>query len=141
MYEIGVTRSFDNGYYLSVGYFFSPASTSTQYFTPLVPDTDLHVGSVGGGYKGKHWDWAAAFQLIAGGWRSVTAEPPTASLTVSTGSLRRRSRSPWDTTSERRNLPRAPGGYSARSVAGSGSCVFARSREIHGRVTGHTWEP
>jgi long-chain fatty acid transport protein len=76
MYEIGVTRSFDNGYYLSVGYFFSPASTSTQYFTPLVPDTDLHVGSVGGGYKGKHWDWAAAFQLIAGGWRSVTAEPP-----------------------------------------------------------------
>jgi long-chain fatty acid transport protein len=76
MYEIGVTRYFDNGYYLSAGYFFSPASTSTQYFTPLVPDTDLHVGSVGGGYKGKHWDWAAAFQLIAGGSRDVTAAPP-----------------------------------------------------------------
>lgn len=74
MYEVGVTRYFDNGYYLSVGYFFSPASTSTQYFTPLDPDTDLHVGSVGGGYKGKHWDWAAAFQLIAGGWRSVTVD-------------------------------------------------------------------
>ena len=75
MYEFGVTRYFDNGYYLSAGYFFSPASTSTEYFTPLVPDTDLHVGSVGGGYKGKHWDWAAAFQLIAGGWRSVTVDP------------------------------------------------------------------
>jgi long-chain fatty acid transport protein len=75
MYEIGVTRYFDNGYYLSAGYFFSPASTSTQYFTPLVPDTDLHVGSIGGGYKGKHWDWAAAFQFIAGGWRSATADP------------------------------------------------------------------
>jgi long-subunit fatty acid transport protein len=74
MYEIGVTRYFDNGYYLSAGYFFSPASTSTQFFTPLDPDTDLHVGSVGGGYKGKHWDWAAAFQLIAGGWRSVTVD-------------------------------------------------------------------
>jgi long-chain fatty acid transport protein len=75
MYEAGVTRCFDNGYYLSAGYFFSPASTSTRYFTPLVPDTDLHVGSVGGGYKGKHWDWALAFQLITGGWRSVTVDP------------------------------------------------------------------
>jgi long-chain fatty acid transport protein len=75
MYEVGVTRYFDNGYYLSAGYFYSPASTSTQFFTPLDPDTDLHVGSVGGGYKGKHWDWAAAFQLIAGGWRSVTVDP------------------------------------------------------------------
>lgn len=75
MYEFGVTRSFDNGYYLSAGYFYSPASTSTQFFTPLLPDTDLHVGSLGGGYKGHHWDWAVAFQLIAGGWRSVTVEP------------------------------------------------------------------
>jgi long-chain fatty acid transport protein len=74
MYEVGVTRYFDNGYYLSAGYFYCPASTSTQFFTPLDPDTDLHVGSVGGGYKGKHWDWAAAFQLIAGGWRSVTVD-------------------------------------------------------------------
>jgi long-chain fatty acid transport protein len=74
MYEVGVTRYFDNGYYLSAGYFYCPASTSTQFFTPLDPDTDLHVGSVGGGYKGKHWDWAAAFQLIAGGWRNVTVD-------------------------------------------------------------------
>jgi long-subunit fatty acid transport protein len=76
MYEFGVTRYFANRYYLSAGYFYSPASTSTQYFTPLVPDTDLHIGSIGGGYKGKHWDWAAAFQLIAGGWRTVTANAP-----------------------------------------------------------------
>jgi long-chain fatty acid transport protein len=75
MYEFGVTRSFDNGYYLSAGYFYSPASTSTEFFTPLVADTDLHVGSLGGGYKGHHWDWAVAFQLIAGGWRSVTVNP------------------------------------------------------------------
>jgi long-chain fatty acid transport protein len=75
MYEVGVTRSFDNGYYLSAGYFYCPASTSTEFFTPLVPDTDLHVGSLGGGYKGHHWDWAVAFQLIAGGWRSVTVDP------------------------------------------------------------------
>jgi long-chain fatty acid transport protein len=75
MPEVGVTRYFENGYYLSAGYFYSPASTSSQFFTPMLPDTNLHVGSVGGGYKGKHWDWAAAFQLIAGGWRSVTVDP------------------------------------------------------------------
>jgi long-chain fatty acid transport protein len=75
MYEVGVTYYFDNRYFLSAGYFFSPASTSTEYFTPMLPDTDLHIGSLGGGYKGKHWDWAASFQLIAGGWRSVTVDP------------------------------------------------------------------
>ncbi len=75
MYELGVTRYFNKGYFLSAGYFYSPASTSTQFFTPLVPDTDLHIGSLGGGYKGKHWDWAMALQIIAGDWRSVTADP------------------------------------------------------------------
>ena len=75
MYEFGVTRYFDNGYYLSAGYFYSQASTPTAYFTPMVPDTNLHVGSLGGGYKGKTWSWALALQIIGGGWRNITADP------------------------------------------------------------------
>ena len=75
MYEFGITRSFDNGYYLSAGYFFSQASTPTAFFTPMVPDTNLHIGSLGGGYKGKTWSWALALQIIGGGWRSVTVDP------------------------------------------------------------------
>jgi long-chain fatty acid transport protein len=75
MYEFGVTRYFENGYYVSAGYFFSEASTSTAYFTPMVPDTDLHIGSLGGGYKGQTWSWALALQIIAGGWRDVTVAP------------------------------------------------------------------
>jgi long-chain fatty acid transport protein len=71
MYEFGVTRSFENGYYASVGFFYSEASTSGSYFTPLVPDTDLYIGSFGGGHKGEQWDWALAVQIIAGDWRSV----------------------------------------------------------------------
>lgn len=71
MYELGVTRSFSNGYYASAGYFFSEASTSGRYFTPLVPDTDLHIGSIGGGHNGAHWDWALAIQIIGGDWRTV----------------------------------------------------------------------
>ena len=70
-YEFGVTRYLKNGYYLSAGYFFSEQTTSERYFTPAVPDTDLHVGSLGVGYHGRHWQWAAAGQIIAGDWRTI----------------------------------------------------------------------
>ena len=75
MYEFGVTRYFDNNYYLSAGYFYSQASTPTQFFTPMVPDSNLHIGSLGGGYKGQTWSWALALQLIGGGWRNITVDP------------------------------------------------------------------
>lgn len=70
-YEFGVTRSLPKGYYASAGYFYSEESTSERYFLPTVPDTDLHVGSIGVGYKGNRWNWAAAVQMIAGGWRTI----------------------------------------------------------------------
>ncbi|HXJ57085.1 MAG TPA: outer membrane protein transport protein [Verrucomicrobiae bacterium] len=70
-YEFGVTRYLKQGYYVSAGYFFSEKSTSERSFTPVVPDTNLHVGSLGGGYRGQHWQWAAAAQIIAGDWRTI----------------------------------------------------------------------
>ena len=70
-YEFGVTRQLGKGYFISVGYFFSEASTSNRNYTPLVPDTDLHVGSLGVGYKGDHWSWALAGQIIGGGFNNV----------------------------------------------------------------------
>jgi long-chain fatty acid transport protein len=70
-YEVGITRQLGRGYYVSAGFFFSQASTPDQYYTPLVPDTDLYVGSLGFGYKGQHWTWAVASQIIGGGYRDV----------------------------------------------------------------------
>ena len=70
-YEAGVTRQLGKGYFASVGYFFSQASTPDKYYTPLVPDTDLHVGSVGFGHRGRHWSWTVAAQIIAGAFRQV----------------------------------------------------------------------
>lgn len=70
-YMFGVTRYLSDGYFVSAGYYYSEKSTSERYFLPIVPDTDLHVGSVGVGRKGKHWRWAVAGQLIAGGWRTI----------------------------------------------------------------------
>lgn len=68
---IGATRSFQCGWYASAGYFYSQNSTSEENFNPIVPDTDLHVGSVGIGYKGEHWRVALSGQLITGPWRVV----------------------------------------------------------------------
>jgi long-chain fatty acid transport protein len=70
-YEFGVTRQLGKGYFLSAGYFFSQASTPEAYYTPLVPDTDLHVGSLGVGYRGRHWSWAVAGQVIGGSYRDI----------------------------------------------------------------------
>jgi long-chain fatty acid transport protein len=70
-YEIGATRELGKGYYVSAGYFFSEASTPEAFYTPLVPDTDLHVGSLGVGYRGANWSWALAGQLIGGPYRDI----------------------------------------------------------------------
>lgn len=77
LYHFGVTRYLDNGYYVSAGYFFSENSTSELNFNPIVPDTDLHVGSVGVGHKGKRWDWALSGQIITGPARVVSSSVST----------------------------------------------------------------
>lgn len=70
-YHFGVTRYVGKGFYLSAGYFFSEASTPEKQYTPLVPDTDLHVGSLGVIYKTGKWSCALAGQLIGGDWREI----------------------------------------------------------------------
>ena len=78
MTGVGGTRYFDNGWFVSAGYFFSQHSTPEKNFTPLVPDTDLHVGSIGFGRQLKNWSYSLSAQLITGPWRDVnnsTANP------------------------------------------------------------------
>ncbi len=72
MINAGATRYFDNGYWLGFGYFFSENSVTELNFNPLVPDTDLHVGSLGVGSRIGRWDWALALQLITGPSRDVS---------------------------------------------------------------------
>jgi long-chain fatty acid transport protein len=70
-YEIGATRYFKHGWFVSAGYFYSTQTTSAQDYTPAVPDTGLHVGSLGFGHKGEHWNWALAGQIITGPARTI----------------------------------------------------------------------
>ena len=68
----GVSRYLDNHYWVAAGYFFSQNSTSDRDFTPLLPDTDLHVGSIGIGRRGEHWSWAVSGQVISGPPRRIS---------------------------------------------------------------------
>ena len=44
MYEFGVTRQLGKGYWASLGYFYSENSSPDHDFTPIIPDTNLHLG-------------------------------------------------------------------------------------------------
>ncbi|HUR45672.1 MAG TPA: outer membrane protein transport protein [Candidatus Saccharimonadales bacterium] len=71
LYELGVTRQLGNGWFVSGGYFFSQNSSPDRNFTPSIPDTDLHVGSLGFGKRSQHWHWAVSGQIITGPARTV----------------------------------------------------------------------
>jgi long-chain fatty acid transport protein len=76
MYEFGATRQLPHGYFVSVGYFYSENSSPNADFNPIVPDSNLHLGSIGFGHHGKHWDWAAAYHFgYNGSGRVVTGTP------------------------------------------------------------------
>jgi len=70
-YEVGATRYLKNGWSVSAGYFFSGDTAGNRNYTPAIPDTDLHVGSLGLSHKGEHWNWAVAGQIITGPAREV----------------------------------------------------------------------
>lgn len=63
MYEFGATRQLPENFFVSAGYFFSENSSPERDFNPIVPDTDLHLGSIGFGRKGERWDWAFAYHF------------------------------------------------------------------------------
>ena len=67
----GVTRKFEGGWRASAGYIYSHNSVPDGNFTPLVPDTDRHAGSVGFGRDMGKWSWDVAYQLTRGTERTV----------------------------------------------------------------------
>lgn len=75
-YELGVTRTFDDGWFASAGYFYSSETAPSQTFTPAIPDIALHVASLGVGHQGETWRWVVAGQLIAGGNRDINNSQP-----------------------------------------------------------------
>jgi long-chain fatty acid transport protein len=74
MYEFGVTRQLGKGYFASVGYIYSENSSPDENFSPLIPDANLHLGSIGIGHHGQRWDWAIAYHFAYNGGRTVSGD-------------------------------------------------------------------
>ncbi len=72
MYEFGATRQLGNGYFISAGYIYSENSVPDLTFTPLNPDSDLHLASIGFGHRGDRFGWAAGYHFAYNGGRTVT---------------------------------------------------------------------
>ena len=78
MYEFGVTRQLGNGWFVSVGYIYSENSIPDADFNPLVPDSNLSLGSVGFGHHGQRWDWAFGYHFAHGNRDVTSANNPLA---------------------------------------------------------------
>jgi len=72
MYEFGVTRYLENGYYVSAGYIYSENSVPSKNLSPLNPDANLHLGSIGVGRKTDEWSWALGYHFAYNGGRKVS---------------------------------------------------------------------
>lgn len=77
-YEFGATRYFEHGWSVSGGYIYSENSIPDATFSPLVPDSDRHIFSVGVGKKYEKVSWNVAYQLAWGPERNINnpANPP-----------------------------------------------------------------
>ena len=73
MYEFGVTRQLGGGYALSVGYIYSENSVPEFTFNPILPDANLHLGSVGLRHTGEHWDWAIGYHFGYNPGRTISS--------------------------------------------------------------------
>jgi long-chain fatty acid transport protein len=76
MYEFGATRKFCDKWFGSLGYIYSENSSPDKNFSPLVPDSDLHLVSVGLARKGERWDWAASYTCAFNLEREVKGSVP-----------------------------------------------------------------
>jgi long-chain fatty acid transport protein len=75
MYNFGVTRQLGGGYYASVGYIYSESSVPSETFSPLNPDSNLHLGSIGFGHRGERFSWAFGYHFAYNGGREVAGSP------------------------------------------------------------------
>lgn len=73
-YDFGITRQLGAGYFVSVGYIYTENSSPDRNFTPLIPDANLQLGSVGFGHHGRRWDWSVGYQFAYNAGRTVSGD-------------------------------------------------------------------
>ncbi len=76
IYELGVTRYFDNGWHVSAGYVYNETSVPDAYYTPLAADLTRHFFSIGAGRKGRRFDFDVTYQFGYGPAHTVSGSTP-----------------------------------------------------------------
>lgn len=72
----GVRRSWDSGWWVGGGYWFAEKTTPDRDFNPRLPDVDLHVLSLGTGYRTERWSAEFTYQYGYGEPRQITGNRP-----------------------------------------------------------------
>ena len=75
-YEFGATRYFNGSWVPQRWLLLWQRTVPENYFTPAVPNADLHVGCLGFGRKRDHWRWSLAGQIIKGPTLAVNTSQP-----------------------------------------------------------------
>ncbi len=70
-YEFGVTRQLPWNSSVSAGYIYSENSVPNESFSPLVPDSNRHVFSVGFGKQFERYSWNLSYQYAFGPRRTI----------------------------------------------------------------------
>jgi long-chain fatty acid transport protein len=72
IWELGVTRYFENGWNVSAGYTYVESSVPSQDFLPIVPDADRHFFAIGVGRDYGNFYWQATYQYTYADDRDVS---------------------------------------------------------------------
>lgn len=72
IWELGLTRYFDDGWHLSTGYTFVENAVPDADFLPIVPDSDRHFFAIGIGRTYGDLSWQLTYQQAFASERSVT---------------------------------------------------------------------
>lgn len=72
IWELGVTRYFENGWHLSGGYTYVENAVPDQDFLPIVPDSNRHFFAIGLGGDWKRVRWQLTYQQAFASERSVS---------------------------------------------------------------------
>lgn len=71
VYSAGARYQLGRGFYAATGYSYAEGNVSDATWNPAISDTNIHVASIGAGYKGKRWDFAVAYQLGINGDKEI----------------------------------------------------------------------
>jgi long-chain fatty acid transport protein len=72
IWQLGLTRYIDRGWYVSGGYTFVENAVPDDNLLPIVPDSDRHFFAIGVGRNYEHLSWQITYQQAFASERSVT---------------------------------------------------------------------